>query len=294
MIYCPGRSEFVSYFSIAESELTARSRDNDYILTSYRQASFSVSRSFWSIFRLHNETLNTWTHLLGALIYSLIPLDFYPEFKKQYATATFGDVIMLGIFFSGVTVCFTFSTFHHAFQNHSKEIWQLGLQLDHLGIILVMWSSMVPSDYFGFYCSPRLLYFYITMATASALGCAVFTMKPKFRSPTYRVMRSLMFGLLGLSAFVPVVHGIILNGWELQGQRMAITYFMGLGLLNATGTVIYAARVPEKWYPKTFDIYGSSHQIMHVLVICGALSHAIGLLKAFDYLNTRKSMGLAC
>ena len=39
-------------------------------------------------------------------------------------------------------------------------MWQLGVQLDHLGIVLVMWSSMVPSNYFGFYCSQRLLYFY--------------------------------------------------------------------------------------------------------------------------------------
>lgn len=107
-------------------------------------------------------------------------------------------------------------------------------------------------------------------------------------------MRSVMFALLGLSAFVPVVHGTILNGWEVQDKRMAISYFLGLGLLNATGTVIYAARVPEKWFPKAFDIYGSSHQIMHVLVACGALSHAIGLLKAFDYWSTMKSVGLAC
>ena len=172
---------------------------------------------------------------------------------------------------------------------------------------------MVPSNYFGFYCSPWLLYSYntivitptlptlcislansTTQATASALGCAISTMKPQFRNPTYRVMRSAMFALLGLSAFVPVVHGIMLNGWEVQNRRMAITYFLGLGLLNGTGTVIYAARLPEKWYPGTFDIWGSSHQIMHVLVACGALSHAVGLVKAFDYWNTMKGMGLAC
>lgn len=55
-------------------------------------------------------TVNIWTHLLGALIYSLIPLDSYPEFKRQYATATMNDILILGIFFAGVTVCFAFST----------------------------------------------------------------------------------------------------------------------------------------------------------------------------------------
>ena len=107
-------------------------------------------------------------------------------------------------------------------------------------------------------------------------------------------MRSSSFGLLGLSAFIPVVHGILRNGWQVQDQRGSVDYFVGLGLIQATGTAIYAARVPERWYPKRFDIYGSSHQWMHVLVTLGALSHAIGLTKAFDYWQSRKARGETC
>ena len=119
-------------------------------------------------------------------------------------------------------------------------------------------------------------------------------MKPRFRTPAFRALRSASFAVLGLSAFIPVVHGIIIHGWELQNQRMSITYFIGLGLLNGAGTAIYAMRIPERWSPKTFDIYGSSHQIMHVLVAVGALSYATGLLRAFDYWNVLKEMGESC
>lgn len=35
--------------------------------------------------------------------------------------------------------------------------------------------------------------------------------------------------------------------------------------------------------PGKFDIWGSSHQIFHVLVVCAAAAHLMGLLKAFDY-----------
>jgi adiponectin receptor len=87
-----------------------------------------------------------------------------------------------------------------------------------------------------------------------------------------------MYGVLGLSIFIPAIHGVILHGWALQNERMSLTYFMGLGILNGTGTAIYTARIPERWYPRRFDIYGSSHQIMHVLVVCGALSHTVGLV----------------
>ena len=64
----------------------------------------SYCSNFW------NLIVNIWTHLLGALIYSLVPLDSYPDFKRRYPKATFDDILMLGIFFSGVTICFAFST----------------------------------------------------------------------------------------------------------------------------------------------------------------------------------------
>lgn len=104
-----------------------------------------------------------------------------------------------------------------------------------------------------------------------------------------------MYFLLGLSIFVPAVFGVQQHGWKEQNGRMSLTYFLGLGVLNGTGTAIYTARIPERWFPKRFDIYGSSHQIMHVLVICGALSHTIGLVKAFDYWQEQQGKtGGAC
>ena len=178
--------------------------------------------------------------------------------------------------------------------NVNKEVSQYGLQLDHLGIVLVIWASMVPTDYFGFYCSPGLQWTYITIATVSGFGCAVFTMQPKFRTPAFRTSRSAMFGILGLSAFVPVVHSITLNGWKLQNERMSIIYFFGLGILNGTGTAIYAARIPERWRPGLFDIYGASHQIMHVLVAMGAFSQATGLVKALGYWHSLREKGEFC
>ena len=274
-------------------ELLPWQKDNEFILTGYRQASFSVKHSVSSIFRVHNETVNIWTHLLGAFVYSLVPLYYASELRGRYAAASMIDLLILIIYFFGVTVCFLLSTFFHTFMNHSREIWHLGNALDHLGIVLVIWGSMVPIDYFGFYCNPSLQYMYCSVATISALSCGIFTMRPRFRTPGFRLMRSFCFGILGLSAFIPVVHGIFLHGWALQNQRMSISYFVGLGLLNGLGTAIYAMRVPERWYPKVFDIYGSSHQAMHVLVASGAYSQAIGLLKAFDYWNTQKAIGQA-
>ena len=43
------------------------------------------------------------------------------------------------------------------------------------------------------------------------------------------------------------------------------------------------ARTPEKWNPGYFDVWGSSHQIFHVLILLAAMAHLIGLLTAFHY-----------
>lgn len=50
--------------------------------------------------------------------------------------------------------------------------------------------------------------------------------------------------------------------------------------------------MPERWRPGTFDIFGSSHQIFHVLVLLAAASHFVGLLNAFDHEHKYRSGAL--
>lgn len=92
-----------------------------------------------------------------------------------------------------------------------------------------------------------------------------------------------MYTLLGLSAFFSVIHGLVLYGLENLNERMSLSYFTGLALLNFAGAAIYAARIPERWYPKRFDLWGSSHQLMHVLLVLGAISQERGLLRAMQW-----------
>ena len=43
------------------------------------------------------------------------------------------------------------------------------------------------------------------------------------------------------------------------------------------------ARIPESWRPGKCDLFGSSHQVFHFLVVFATGVHLIGLLSAFDY-----------
>ena len=222
-------------------------------------------------------------------------LNFYINLRLYLSTSSTVDVLALVTFYLAVTTCFALSAIFHTFSDHSAEAHKFGNELDHLGVVFVIWGSGIPSTHFGFYCDAKTQLAYNSLTTATAIAAAVFTLQPRFRTPAYRTSRFLMYCVLGSSLFIPAIHGVIVNGWSVQNERMSLQYFLGLGILNFGGAAIYAVRIPERWYPRSFDIWGSSHQIMHVLVVCGALSHLTGLLHALEFWNARGKMtGNAC
>jgi adiponectin receptor len=101
-----------------------------------------------------------------------------------------------------------------------------------------------------------------------------------------------MFVLMGLSAVFPVLHAQRLYGFSQLRDSIGVDWVLLEGFLYILGAGIYAARFPERLRPGTFDIWGSSHQIFHVLVVLAAMSHLVGLVKAFDHEHSsRDGMG---
>lgn len=92
-----------------------------------------------------------------------------------------------------------------------------------------------------------------------------------------------MYAFLGGSSLIAVAHGVSLHGLEQQNKRMSLDWMVVMALFNFVGAFTYALRFPERWWPRRFDIIGSSHQVMHVMVIFAGLAHMRGLLRAFDY-----------
>ena len=92
-----------------------------------------------------------------------------------------------------------------------------------------------------------------------------------------------MFVLMGMSAVAPVLQGLQLYGLERMRKTVGLDWVVLQGALYILGAAIYAARVPERLQPGSFDIWGSSHQIFHVLVVLAAAVHLVGLVQAFDY-----------
>lgn len=58
----------------------------------------------------------------------------------------------------------------HLVWNHSKGVAELAVKLDYLGIVLFMWSSLIPFIYYGFWCNRQLAAFYIALVSICNLN----------------------------------------------------------------------------------------------------------------------------
>lgn len=92
---------------------------------------------------------------------------------------------------------------------------------------------------------------------------------------------------MGMSGVVPVLHKLIAFSHQPEAVYTTL-YEVLMGILYGLGALLYALRIPERWMPGKFDIAGHSHQLFHVLVVAGALTHyKAGLV----YLNWRDLEG---
>lgn len=262
-------------------------RDNEYILSGYRTPSGSYWKSLLSMGALHNETINIFSHSLGATLFFALPFIIFGNTDFWYATTSVADIVVFSTFFYGVATCFLLSATFHVVNNHSPTVASFGNQLDYLGIVILMWGSTIPCVYYGFYCSPQLQLRYWMQVSVLAIICTILTLNPRFRTPAWRAFRSAMYSGLGLSFLVPIIHGLVKFGLKTQMWRMSLDWMLLMATFNLTGALIYAWRIPEKWYPVRYDFFGSSHQILHFMVIFAGIAHLFGLLRAYRYSHSK-------
>ncbi|KAJ5239795.1 hypothetical protein N7468_004414 [Penicillium chermesinum] len=264
-------------------ELPPWLQDNHHIHSGYRPASSSFLVSFQSLGYLHNESVNIYTHLLPGLLAIPAGYQLYCALAPRYQTATDADIVAFACFFAGAAFCLGMSATYHTISNHSPSVARIGNALDYIGIVGLIVGSFVPSIFYGFYCDPQLQQRYWTMISTIGMGCMCVSIMPRFRTPRWRPFRAGMFVGMGLSAVFPVIHGVYKFSFGQMRQQIGLSWLLLQGFLYILGAGIYAARVPERLWPGKFDIFGHSHQIFHVLVVCAAAAHLTGLLKAFDY-----------
>ena len=103
-------------------------------------------------------------------------------------------------------------------------------------------------------------------------------------------------------AGVCVTHGCLLYGWHEISHRIAVKDLMIAALLHCLGSLclrfqvrscligswfvlIWKTKLPERYRPRMFDIFGASHQIFHVTTFGVVLISEAALYHASFYVH---------
>ncbi|XP_067884514.1 adiponectin receptor protein 1-like isoform X2 [Heterodontus francisci] len=265
-------------------------KDNDFLLHGHRPPMPSFRACFRSIFRLHTETGNIWTHLIGFLFFLILGVIYMFRPNINFV-APVQEKVVFGMFFLGAVLCLCFSWLFHTVYCHSEKVSRTFSKLDYSGIALLIMGSFVPWLYYSFYCSPQPRLVYLVIICVLGITAIVVSQWDRFATPQYRAVRAGVFLGLGLSGLVPTLHFMIAEGFIKAATVGQMGWLFLMAILYILGVALYAARIPERFFPGKCDIWFHSHQIFHVLVVAAAVVHLHGVsqLQAF-----RSSLGGGC
>ena len=126
----------------------------DYIHDGYR-VDYSFSHTLLSLFTLHNETMNIWSHLIGFI--SILIIGFSITYELQVESVNLTERILMGIYLISAGMCMLLSTIYHWFGCMSENHYFALLSLDLTGIACLIAGSYFPATYYGI---PSFFYFF--------------------------------------------------------------------------------------------------------------------------------------
>jgi adiponectin receptor len=266
--------KFQSWKVIHFSHLPQWLQDNDFLHFGHRPP-LPTSECFKSIIRIHTETGNIWTHLLGVVAFIGLASFLLSRPSNELQLQ---EKLVFACFFIGAITCMGLSFLYHTLCcNKNKKIGRLFAKFDYCGISFLTVGSFVPWLYYSFYCDWKPQVIYLSIVIVLGIGAVVVSTFDFFAGPRFRPLRAGVFIFFGLSGIAPATHFGIVNGWERSVEEACLGWLILMGILYITGALLYAMRIPERFFPGKLDIWFHSHQIFHCFVIAGAFVHYHGI-----------------
>lgn len=248
------------------------------ILTGYRVPNMAWKYYFFSLFQLHNETVNVWTHLIGTCIIVSKLYGYFDEFDL-HRDNVLGTLLIFGV---TCIIGLMTSAMVHLLHGKSPYVHIVAFMIDYIGATFCSFGSGIMGVYglsekSVYDC---LEYFYLPLLTISSYVNFVNLCGAKilYGHDPYNLNRKYMF-LFGMSIqaiinMAPFAPRYVQCFYDETCSMTSLNHLTAIQIVFVLEALTFTAHQPEKTWPGKFDIVGHGHQIFHVLIV---LNHVIQL-----------------
>ena len=229
-----------------------------YILKYYR-AHLTIKKCFQSLFLLHNELFDCWSHGLAGLFFWI--MTFYLPFHIEPYF-----FIPSAIFCSANAFVFTISFFAHTLNPINEKIHLTCFQLDWSAIAIALSGNMFSIIYIFFRCDPFQRNICCFFVFIFSIGLFFIANSKKFHEAEIQNK-----AILSIMPIVPLFIAFFFNSnvsifFQEFKSKMFLPFIVAL-----IGIIIYGTRIPERFSPGSFDLFLHSHNIHHIWTTLYAL-----------------------
>lgn len=278
-------------YDLIKSEVPKHLQEK-YIYTGYRLYG-NYYQCLYSLFKLHNETLNAWTMIIGSII-STYYLYYYINnilFELKYYQIPFYSLWFSSIFHMPLSVG------NHLFLCINKKVFKLWKKIDIIGIFFV---CVLQTLSFSFYVFKNPFNtFYLTFFSFMLYSVAtIIVSNREYDNGIEKVLHTTGIGIMIFIYLIPIIFNLYLDYFKyntilefiINSKFFYNSIIIILSLVF--GGFIYVKQIPEKYYPYTFDIIGNSHQIMHLTLIIAHIAEYkfLELVYKQNFINSNENI----
>jgi len=239
---------------------------NKHILTGYRSQANRLN-CLISVFNIHNETINIWTHMICLIYYVYILIINY------------NNNIIIKLYEIVSIICFAMSTCYHTYMPISHKNYLLLLKLDLFSIILNIVTSNILIFYYWFWCYERIRNIYMFFS-GLYLGIGIIILLKIDIIKKYNCIL-VYYSIYNVGIIISYIH--IYNLTDGDVDKIIKYNFTDSMKYFLVGFIIYTTKIPERLFPRKFDIIGNSHQLWHVFSSFGIYYFHEEIIKNIEY-----------
>eukprot|EP00842_Homolaphlyctis_polyrhiza_P002499 jgi/Hompol1/324/HPOL_001389-RA len=226
-----------------------------------------------------------WTHFAPFFV-CIARLIAHIAFNDLHPNASAMDYLMMSIFLGCAAYTFITSTLFHMKMCVSRHAFKIFGCLDYSGISASICGGAVSIVYYLLWCDPIARILWILVLFVVNFVGIVGPMFKFWSGPAFRVGRAVVYLSSGVLSCGPAIYKLLLFGT--QGLPTVNDGYAVVGILFALslyviGSIFYMGRIPERFWPGAFDVFGHSHTIWHVIVVTAIFNHYLALRSWMDW-----------